>query len=100
MTNEEKKLFNEICYVFLMGGNDWKDASHFSPDYISEKSEKRDNAPYFWRSLHPSLRGGVKKYCKLWHLPLAEWLDDLGLTEPTLEDEKTYLREEDYQNDK
>lgn len=88
MTDKEKKLFNEICYAVLIYGCKVSGSSisyDISPDYITEKSEKRDTAPYFYQGLHPLLRNVVKEYCERWNLPLKQWLDDLGIIEPTLD---------------
>jgi len=85
MTNKEKKLFHEICYAVLIIGEVDSKANRLSPGYITEKSEKRDTAPYFWNTLHPLLRNKVKEYCELWNLPLAQWLDDIGIVEQILD---------------
>ena len=81
MTEKEKKLFNEICYIALMNsaieGRTFE--YEISPDYITEKSNTRDNFSHFWKTLHRLVREQVKQYCDKWDLPLEQWLKDLGI---------------------
>ena len=82
MTEKEKKLFNEICYVALLNSVlNGKDSMEYeiSPDYITEKSNTRDNFSHFWKTLHRLVREQVKQYCNRWDLPLEQWLKDLGV---------------------
>ncbi len=76
ITDKDKKLFNEICYAFfLMNG-----PMSMSPDYIEEKSDRRDNSEgRLFTGLHPLLQRTLEQYCNKWHLPLEEWMKELDL---------------------
>jgi hypothetical protein len=82
MTEWDKKLFNEICYVALLNSVlNGKDSMEYeiSPDYITEKSNARDHLVCFWNKLHRLVKEQVKDYCNRWDLPLEQWLKDLGV---------------------
>ncbi len=76
MTNKDKKLFNEICYAFLLMDG----PMGMSPSYIKEKSDRRDNSEgNIFAGLHPLLQRTLEQYCNKWHLPLEDWMKELGL---------------------
>lgn len=92
MTDKEKKLFNEICYVALINSaTEGRSAFEYeiSPDYITEKSDARDNSTHIWKTLHTLVKLQVKQYCDKWDLPLQQWLNDLGIKESILNFGKT-----------
>jgi hypothetical protein len=88
MTEWDKKLFNEICYVALissaLNGNSSMEYE-ISPDYITEKSNARDHLTCFWNKLHALVKVQVKEYCDKWDLPLQQWLKDLEIKESILD---------------
>ncbi len=76
ITNKDKKLFSEICYAFLLMDGPMS----MSPDYITEKSDRRDNLEgRLFSGLRPLLQRTLEQYSDKWHLPLEEWMKELEL---------------------
>ena len=76
MTFREKKLFNEICYFFLVS----EEKSDMSPEYVEEKARRRDSSEgWLFIGLHSLLQRQVEKYCLKWKIPLWKWMSDLGI---------------------